>query len=77
MKKSMTEHEKLEYAKQLGVSLNELYSSNGILSEPELDRRILDEERAKREERLWIIAAISAVASVISAIAAWMAVIKN
>lgn len=77
LKKGMTEKEKLEYAKTLSVSLKELYSSNGILSEPELDRRIIEAERARREARLWIIAVISAIASVVSAVAAWMAVIKN
>ena len=73
----MTEKEKLEYAKNLGVSLNELYSESGILSEPELDRRIIEVERTQRESRLWIIAVISAIASVVSALAAWMAVVNN
>lgn len=30
MKKVMIEDEKLVYAQQLGVSINELYSANGI-----------------------------------------------
>jgi len=62
-------------AKELGVSLDHLYSEAGI-NEPELQRRVLEAERSLRENRLWIIAFISAIASVVSAIAAWIAVGK-
>jgi hypothetical protein len=39
-----------------------------------LQRRVTEAERGIRESRLWILAAISAVASVLSAIAAFLAV---
>jgi hypothetical protein len=74
VKKGMTIEEKKSYARQLGVSISELGSSSGIESEPELDRRILEKERSIREQRLWWIALISALASVLSALAAWYAV---
>ncbi len=77
MRKGLSEQEKLEYAKSLGVSLKELYSSNGLLSEPELDRRIIEAERARRENRLWIVAVVSAAASVISAATALIAVFSK
>lgn len=74
--KRMTAKEKLEYAKTHGVLLKELYSANGMLSEPELDKKISEVERVKREKLLRTIAVISAFAAVISAIAAWIAVSK-
>ena len=40
----------------------------------ELQRRVIEAERAIRESRLWMLAVISAVASVISAITAIIAV---
>lgn len=64
-------------AEELGVSLIELGYADGTESEPELQRRVLEAERALRENRLWIIALISAIASVISALAAWFAVLGN
>ena len=62
-------------AQKLGVSMAELYDTQGVLSEPELQRRVTEAERSLRESRLWVIAIIAAVASAISAIAAWAAVI--
>ncbi|MGD9552235.1 MAG: hypothetical protein AB7V60_03900 [Candidatus Caldatribacteriota bacterium] len=38
--------------------------------------RIIELERSHREEKLWIVALLSAIASIISAIAAWYAVIR-
>jgi len=43
--------------------------------EYELQRRVLEAERHLREHRLWLIAMVSAMASVISAIAAWLAIV--
>ena len=78
MKKGMTIEERKRYAKKLGVSINEIGTSSGLESEPELDRRILEKESSIREQRLWILAVISAFASVLSALAAWFAVMcKN
>lgn len=65
--------------KQLGVPINSgLFKPN---SEPwteiqienyELHRRIREEERHRREHRLWIVAVISAVIAVLAAIASWV-----
>lgn len=43
-------------------------------SEYELQRRVPEAERHLREHRLWLVAMISAVASGISALAAWFAI---
>jgi hypothetical protein len=51
MKKGITVQEKLELARELGASVMGLGSSGGLINEPELDRRILDAERAAREEK--------------------------
>jgi hypothetical protein len=42
---------------------------------PELQRRVTEAQRHIREHKLWLIASISAIASVISAIAAWTAIL--
>lgn len=47
-----------------------------IAEDYELQRRVLEAERHLREHRLWLVAAFSAVASLVSAVAAWLAVIK-
>jgi len=51
MRKGLTLEEKISRAKELGVSLQGLGSSSGYMNEPELDRRILEFERAASEER--------------------------
>ncbi|MDZ4178401.1 MAG: hypothetical protein U1E29_04090 [Coriobacteriia bacterium] len=62
-------------ARELGVSLNYLVNpESGVTNEAELQRRVLEAERSARESRLWVVALVSAVASVISAAAAWVAV---
>lgn len=43
------------------------------VSDYELQRRVIEAERHLREHRLWMVALISAAASAISAIAAWLA----
>ena len=43
----------------------------------ELQRRIIEAERSNRESRLWLIAVISALASVISAATAIIAVVLS
>lgn len=67
----------LNRANQLGVSENETYSSDCILAEPELQRRVLEAERHRRDASLWVIALLSAVASVVSAVAAWTAILTK
>jgi len=60
---------------KLGCSLASTYNSDGKHFEDELIRRIQEADRSIRDSRLWWIAAISAIASVISALAAWAAII--
>lgn len=45
-----------------------------VVSEAELQRRVIDAEHHLQAQRMWVIAVIAAFASVISAIAAWFAV---
>lgn len=66
-----------QYANELGVSTDALYDGNGIFNEPELQRRVLEAERSLRENALWMLAFVSAIASVFSAIAACIAVMSN
>ena len=47
------------------------------VSEYELQRRVVEAERHLREHRLWVVALISAIASVASAVGAWLAVIAK
>ena len=56
----------------LGVAI-----AGGAIDEPELQRRVQESERSIRENAFWIIAFISAIASVISAMAACIAVLSN
>lgn len=44
--------------------------------EYEIQRRVLEAERHLREHRLWLFAMASAIASGISALAAWFAILK-
>jgi predicted transcriptional regulator len=67
-----------ELAQQLGCSLSSTYGGDGGKHlEDELVRRIQEAARSIREARLWWIAVISAIASVVSALAAWTAVILS
>ena len=43
-------------------------------SDFELQRRLIEAERSNREHKFWVVALVSAVASVVSALAAWFAV---
>lgn len=74
MKKEDREIKLREYLIDLGGSLTSTYTANCKHLEDEVVARIINAERSNREEKLWIIALISAIASVISALAAWIAV---
>jgi len=65
-----------EYALELGCSLSSSYTSNGKHLEAEMVKRIQEAMRIIRESRLWWIALVSAIASALSALAAWFAVWK-
>ena len=82
----LTGHELVERAKQLGVSIyrddaNVPIGTNPIMapivSEFEIQSRVMEAERHLREHKLWIIAVVSAAIALISALAAWTAVFAN
>lgn len=67
-----------DLAKELGCSLASTYGGDGSKHlEEELVRRIQEAARSVREARLWWIAFFSALASVISALASWSAIILS
>ena len=80
----LTGHELVERANQLGICI---YRDDAnipigakpimapVVSEFEIQRRVMEAERHLREHRLWIVAAVSAVIALASGIAAWAAVI--
>ena len=77
MKKLPTDEVELrKLAIELGVSLHRISNTQGLTNIPELQKRIINAHRSIREGRLWLIALISAIASVLSALAAWVAVMK-
>jgi hypothetical protein len=63
-------------ANELGCSLSSTYTPNDKHLEDEIIRRIQEAARSIRESRLWWIALASAIASALSALAAWFAVWK-
>jgi hypothetical protein len=82
MKKILQGEELSQRARDLGIDIQgDARSSSSSGSAPrapdyELQRRVAEAERSRRESSLWLMALISAVASVISAITAWIAVAK-
>jgi len=66
-----------ELADKLGCSLSSTYTPDGKHIEEEMIRRIQEAARSIRESRLWLIALISAITSLFSALAAWFAVWKG
>ncbi len=72
------ESEVLKLAQELGVSTHgTLNTQTGRSNIPELQTRIINAQRSMREGRLWWIALISAIASMLSAFAAWIAVLRK
>lgn len=72
------ETELRKFAVELGCSLSDTYRGDGSKHlEAEVIRRIHEAARSIREARLWWIALISATASVVSALAAWCAVLSK
>ena len=84
MSKDRTQ-ELLRRCEALGISTRsgiykpkaEAWVEIGEASEPELQRRIREEERHRREHKLWIVAVVAALASLVSAMAAWVAVLSK
>lgn len=69
MKKLPLNEELRKEAKRLGVSTLNLGDDP-----PELQRRVMSAQKHIRDHNLWIVAFISALASFVSAIAAWTAI---
>ncbi len=63
-----------KFAKELGCSLDSTYSESTKHHTEEVIRRIQEAARSYREDFLWLIAFASALASALSALAAWCAV---
>lgn len=69
--------ELIKEAEDLGLYIQDIYNDQtGNYNQPDLQRRVREGKRAQRESSLWKIALISASVSLISAIAAWFAVLK-
>lgn len=68
--------ELIEEARSLGVSLLERATANGVESEPLLQERVRAAKNLRIAHRMFIFAIISAIASAISALAAWAAIVK-
>ena len=82
-KRLLTGQELEQRARELGVDIQgspRTGSSSGArprAEDNELQQRVMEAERANRESRLWLLALISALASVISALAAWAAILRK
>jgi len=79
MKKLPNEEVELKkLAVRLGFSTHKLINpETGKTDIPELQSRIINAQRSIRETRLFWIAVISSIASLLSASAAWIAVFYN
>ena len=73
MKKLPLGEELNKLAADLGVTF---YESAGVHGENEaiMQARVLAAMRERRDGKLWIVALVSAIASVLSALAAWCAI---
>jgi len=78
--KLQKEEKEIELKKYLislgGTTARTLNSKTGRIVEDIVVSRIINLERSHREEKLWVIALLSAIVAVLSALAAWCAVIK-
>jgi len=65
-------------AQRFGVSLHGTVDPiTGKTNIPELQSRIINAQRSIREGRLWWIALISAIGSMVSALAAWSSILMK
>jgi hypothetical protein len=78
--KLQKEEKEIELKKYLislgGTTARTLNSKTGRIVEDIVVSRIINLERSHREEKLWVIVLLSAIAAILSALAAWFAVIK-
>ncbi len=77
----MADDDLIKKAKKLGIPTNSgIYKPTDAawnelaITDYELHRRIREEQRHRREHRLWIVAVISAATALLSAVAAWWAI---
>ena len=84
MTKRLLQGQELEQrARELGVDIQgsprtgSLSGARPRAEDHELQQRVIDAERANRESRLWLLALISAVASVVSALAARATILRK
>ncbi len=70
MRPGMSDREKLRYAKRLGVSTRKVYDTDGHLLDEVLNPRIIEAERAGREQRSFVLRVIVAVVAVAGALVA-------
>ncbi len=72
--------ELIDEAKKLGVTTEDIYPTRELgasdIAQAKLQERVRNAKNHKYAKLTWIIALMSAIASVISAIAAWFAVLK-
>ena len=67
-----------DLARELGCSLASTYHApTGKHFEEEVVRRIQEAAREERDSRIWWIVVLSALASIVSAVAAWIAVLQS
>lgn len=66
-----------ELAQELGCSLESTYTENAKHLESIVVARIREAARSQREGRMYWIAVLAAAASMVSAIAAWCAVLSR
>lgn len=75
--KEKRDEELRKEALELGLSSEGWYTADGVFREAAVQARVRDAKRSKREGRLWLIAVISALASLFSALAAWYTVLQH
>ncbi len=81
MEKEKHGQELIEEAKRLGIAFDDIFPSQergaSDVAYPRLQERVRNAKSAMYARRTWVIALASSVASVISAVAAWVAVLSK
>lgn len=77
MKKLPQGKELEKYARKLGVSLHNQASPTTGNDDAEIQRRVLEFLRHRRDNQLWLVAVFSSIAAMLSAAAAWYAVFSK
>jgi hypothetical protein len=67
----------IDTGKESGVKFDDGEETMQRAPEYEIQRRVLEAERHVRDGRLWIVALVSAAASLVSAIGAWISAAKG